>query len=315
MGNGGCSTMKTRTRAFGLLLSCLIALQLITALTANAYPFRRNLQLGDTGKDVRALEVRMAGWYPSRDHTSLRIDRRFTYRTEVAVKRFQSFYGLSSDGIAGKETYARLAKLQDPDGSTAHFDWSEFKQNRNASCSAKANAYAGTFLGGMASRSRVKRYVRRLMWRLEALRARAGGHVIGINSGFRSVDYNTCIGGAASSQHMYGTAADQRMAKVTNHHERRIGERTDFSGIGCYSQLTHNHFDIRLDNANLPSSQFWWWPKQNSLGEDLDDQGKPCYGEVATTSAAAGSRTDVLTAAQVRAFGAAGEQIAKGSGD
>jgi zinc D-Ala-D-Ala carboxypeptidase len=306
---------RSRACAFGLILSCLIAMQPLTALTANAYPFRRNLQLGDTGKDVRALEVRMAGWYPSKNNTSLKIDRKFTYRTEVALKRFQSFYGLTSDGVAGKNTYAVLAKLLDPDGSTAHFDWGEFKQNRSPSCSAKANSYAGTFLGGMASRARVKRYVRRLMWRLEALRARAGGHLIGINSGFRSVDYNSCIGGAASSQHMYGTAADQRMAKVTNHHERRIGERTDFSGIGCYSQLTHNHFDIRLDNKDLPSSQFWWWPKQNSLGEDLDDQGKPCYGEVASTSAPARAGVDVLTAVQVRAFGAAGERIARGPGD
>jgi zinc D-Ala-D-Ala carboxypeptidase len=307
------------TRAFVVVLGCLIAVQFLTALSADAYPFKRDLQVGDTGKDVTALEVRMAGWYPSRNNTSLKIDRKFTHRTEVAVKRFQSFYGLTSDGIAGKRTYAVLAKLLDPDGSTAHFNWGEFKQNRDPSCSAKANAYAGTFLGGMASRFRVKRYVRRLMWRLEALRARAGGHVIGINSGFRSVDYNACIGGAASSQHMYGTAADQRMANVTNHHERRLGERTDFSGIGCYSQLTHNHFDIRLDNSDLPSSQFWWWPKHNSLGEDLDDQGLPCYGEVPSTSAAsrapARSRVDVLNAAQVRAFGAAGEQIAPGSGD
>ncbi|MEA2508403.1 MAG: zinc D-Ala-D-Ala carboxypeptidase [Actinomycetota bacterium] len=260
----------------------------------------------------------MAGWYPSQNNTSLKIDKKFTTRTEIAVERFQSFYGLSVDGIAGHDTYAKLARLLDPDGSTAHFNWGEFKQNRSPSCSAKANSYAGTFDGGMASRFRVKRYVRRLMWRLEALRARAGRHLIGINSGFRSVDYNACIGGAAGSQHMYGTAADQRMANVTNHHERRVGERTDFSGIGCYSQLTHNHFDIRLDNADLPSSQFWWWPKQNSLGEDLDDQGRPCYGEVATSTTSrlsARSRIDVLTAAQVRAFGAAGEEIARGSGD
>jgi zinc D-Ala-D-Ala carboxypeptidase len=301
-----------------VLLGCLLAGQVATAVSATAYPFKRNLQLGDTGKDVTALEVRMAGWYPSQNNTSLKIDKKFTSRTEIAVKRFQSFYGLTADGVAGHDTYAVLARLLDPNGSTAHFNWGEFKQNRSPSCSAKANSYAGTFEGGMASRFMVKRYVRRLMWRLEALRARAGRHLIGINSGFRSVDYNACIGGAAGSQHMYGTAADQRMANVTNHHERRLGERTDFSGIGCYSQLTHNHFDIRLDNANLPSSQFWWWPKQNSLGEDLDDQGRPCYGEVAASSTsglASRSRIDVLTAAHVRAFGAAGEEIARGSSD
>ena len=261
----------------------------------------------------------MAGWLPSQNQDSLKINWRFSLRTEEAVKRFQSFYGLAADGIAGPDTYSVLAKKQDADGSTAHFNWGEFKQNRNASCSAKANAYAGTFQGGMASRVRVKRYVRRLMWRLEALRARAGGHLIGINSGFRSVDYNTCIGGAGLSQHMYGTAADQRMAHVSNHRERRLGEKTDFSGIGCYSQLTHNHFDIRLENTDLPSSQFWWWPKQNGRGQDLDDENKPCWGEGATTSSAAfpGSRSmpEVMTRAQVMAFAAAGETANLGTGD
>lgn len=311
--------MKISTlRALCLIMSCLLAAQVVTALSASAYPFKRSLQLGDTGRDVTALEVRLAGWYPSQHHLSLKIDRKFTQRTETALKRFQSFYGLTPDGIAGPKTYAVLARLLDPNGSTAHFGWSEFRQHRSPSCSAKANAYAGTFLGGMASRFRVKRYVRRLMWRLEALRALGGGHPIGINSGFRSVDYNACIGGAAASQHMYGTAADQRMAKVTNHHERRLGEQTDFSGIGCYSQLTHNHFDIRIDNYDLPSSRFWWWPRQNHAGEDLDDQGRPCWGEAASSSNASASNqlgSEVLTAAQVRAWGAAGEPAHLGSGD
>jgi zinc D-Ala-D-Ala carboxypeptidase len=313
------SMSRANAGVLSLFLCCFLAGQVMAALPASAYPFKRVLRLGDIGRDVKALEVRMAGWYPSQDQTSLRIDRRFTRRTESAVERFQTFYGLISDGIAGPATYGVLARLQDSDGSTVHFSWAGFKQNWNPGCSAKANAYAGTFRGGMAAPFRVKRYVRRLMWRLEALRARGGGHLIGINSGFRSVPYNTCIGGAGSSQHMYGTAADQRMAHVTNHHERRLGKKTDFSGIGCYSQLTHNHFDIRIDNVNLPSSRFWWWPAQNRLGEDLDDQNRPCYGEVPSATSAASPRTrsttDHWTPSQVRAFEAGGEAADLGSGD
>jgi zinc D-Ala-D-Ala carboxypeptidase len=341
----------SKIRPFIVLGCCLLALQVMAAGPASAFPFTRSLQQGDTGRDVKSLEVRVAGWYPSQRQRSLKIDGKFTARTTVAVTAFQSFYGLASDGIAGPATFAALSNLQDPDGSTVNFAWSEFQQNVNRSCSAKANAYAGTFDGGMGSPSRVKGYVRRLMWRLEALRAKGGGHDIGINSGFRSVDYNKCIGGATSSQHLYGSAADQKMAYTTNHQERVLGRATDFSGIGCYSQLTHNHFDIRMDNKALPSSQFWWWPQQNANGEDLDEGGKPCSGETTSptsadapvsTSATAGASAfgaprqsmsasteglaaptvsapdpapEVLTRRQVHAFAAAGETSHLGRGD
>jgi zinc D-Ala-D-Ala carboxypeptidase len=307
------------SKMLGEILCCVLLGQVAAAVPASAYPFSRSLQKGDSGRDVKALEVRVAGWYPSGDQTTMRVDRRFTAHTATAVSAFQSFYGLSADGTAGPATYAVMSNMLDADGSTVNFSWDEFKQNPNSSCSAKANAYAGTFAGGMGSPARVKGYVRRVMWRLEALRAKGGGHLIGINSGFRSVDYNSCIGGAGSSQHMYGTAADQKMANVSNHAERILGEGSDFSGIGCYSQLTHNHFDIRIENSNLPSSQFWWWPAQNGRGQDLDEQNKPCYGEGAKGSgvAAPGLRTapEVMTRAQVFAFEAAGETGDLGSGD
>jgi zinc D-Ala-D-Ala carboxypeptidase len=306
-------------RAVSLAVCCLVIGQIAGAAPASAFTFSRSLQQGDRGRDVRALEVRVAGWYPSQDQASLTVDGHFTAATSAAVKAFQSFYGLPSDGVAGSATFAVLANMQDADGSTVNFSWGEFEQHFNSSCSAKANADAGTFEGGMSSPARVKRYVRRLMWRLEALRAKGGGHAIGINSGFRSVDYNSCIGGAASSQHMYGSAADQRMADVTNHAERLLGEATDFSGVGCYSQLTHNHFDIRLENSALASSQFWWWPKQNAKGQDLDDQNRPCWGETGTASSSHRSRAlsmpKVLSTAQVLAFGAAGETGNLGRGD
>ncbi|MDP9235695.1 MAG: D-Ala-D-Ala carboxypeptidase family metallohydrolase [Actinomycetota bacterium] len=307
------------TRSLGVAVACVFVAQVAAALPASAYSFSRSLQQGDTGRDVKALEVRVAGWYPSQNQTTMTVDGRFTAHTTIALKAFQSFYGLAADGVAGTDTYAVMSNMLDPDGSTVNFAWGEFKQNSSPSCSAKANAYAGTFDGGMGSPDRVKRHVRWLMWRLEALRAKGGGHTIGINSGFRSVDYNTCIGGAGGSQHMYGTAADQRMANVTNHSERVLGEASDFSGIGCYSQLTHNHFDIRLENSDLPSSQFWWWPKENGRGQDLDDENKPCWGEGATASLPAppGSRSmpEVMTRAQVMAFAAAGETANLGTGD
>jgi hypothetical protein len=189
---------------------------------------------------------------------------------------------LRVSGRAGRKVLGLLHRLQDEDRSTTHFDWEEFAQNSSASCSAKANSYAGTFAGGPVPARIVKRNVRRMMWRLEAIRAKAGGKAIGINSGFRSIPYNKCINGASASQHLYGTAVDLRIVETDNGLARAIAKRSQMEGIGCYSQLTHNHFDLRIENSALPGSQAWWWPESNKRGHDLDEAGKRCWGQGGT---------------------------------
>ena len=267
----------------------LVALMLaVGAGPAAAYTFERTLKQGDSGPDVKALQVRVAGWFPSEGQDEMGVDGTFGPGTVSAVKAFQEFFGLTPDGVAGPSTFAVIAGLEDDDGSTAHFDWDEFTQNTNPNCSAKANAYANTFKGGMVSPARAKKNIKRLMWRLEAMRAKAGGKSVAINSGFRSTAYNDCIGGAGASQHMYGTAADNRMAEVTNRYERDLARRSQVYGIGCYSSTTHNHFDIRIENRDYPSGQFWWWPEQDEKGRDLADDGKPCWGEVEEKAAGKG---------------------------
>jgi zinc D-Ala-D-Ala carboxypeptidase len=273
-----------------VLAACVAAGLLALAPAAAAYEFSRTLRRGDEGRDVRALQTRVAGWFPRDDQTEMGIDGVFGRKTARAVKAFQRFEGMDVNGVAGDAVFAALDALEDDDGSTAHFDWSEFVQNRNPGCGAKANAYAGTFGGGLVAPSVVKTNVRRLLWRLVALRAMGGGHAIGINSGFRSVAYNDCIGGARASQHMYGTAADNRVARVDNHTSRDLAMTSQFSGVGCYSSLSHNHLDIRVENAGAGDTQFWWWPKTDSKGRHIADDGLPCWGEtVKKTALAAGS--------------------------
>ncbi|HEX2293800.1 MAG TPA: M15 family metallopeptidase [Actinomycetota bacterium] len=268
------------TSHFGRAVVAVVAVVVIApAAPALAYDFDGPLKRGAEGADVRALQTRIAGWFPRADQTPMGIDGVFGRKTARAVKAFQRFHGMEVDGVAGPAVLEKLNALEDDDGSTSHFDWSEFVQNRNPGCSAKANAYAGTFGGGPVAPAVVKKNVRRLMWRLEALRAKAGGHPIGINSGFRGVAYNDCIGGARSSQHMYGTAADNRVAEVDNRTGRELAMKTQFSGVGCYSSLSHNHLDIRVENAGSGSTQFWWWPKTDAKGRHLADDGLPCWGE------------------------------------
>ncbi len=282
--------------AIGRALVVVAAAVALTAFAspALAYDFERPLKRGDEGPDVRALQTRVAGWFPRDDQTPMGIDGVFGRKTARAVKAFQRFHGMKVDGVAGAGVFQKLNALEGEDGSTAHFDWSEFVQNRNPGCSAKANAYAGTFDGGAVAPSVVKTNVRRLMWRLEALRAKTGGHPIGINSGYRSVAYNDCIGGARASQHMYGTAADNRIAQVDNRTGREVAMTSQFSGVGCYSSLSHNHLDIRVENAGSGTTQFWWWPKSDSKGRHLADDGLPCWGETVKKGIAARATADVL---------------------
>jgi zinc D-Ala-D-Ala carboxypeptidase len=209
------------------------------------------------------------------------------------MKAFEAGYGRPVNGIASRKDLRILNWLQDRNGSTKHFDYREFVQNRSTSCSSRANAYARTFSGGMVSPRRVKRNIKRLMWRLEAVRRKGGRKPIGINSGFRSVAYNNCIGGARASQHLYGTAADNRMVGVRNRTERNIAKRSQIHGIACYSSVSHNHFDLRIENKDLRSGRFWWWPRKDRRGRDLTKEGHPCWGQRARRMARA-SATDLI---------------------
>jgi zinc D-Ala-D-Ala carboxypeptidase len=310
---------NTGMRRFVLLIALVMAALVVASSPAFAYTFTRDLRPGDTGPDVKALQIRIAGWYPKADQTQLALDGDYGPTTSAAVKAFQEFYGLSPDGVAGPATFAVIDGLEDDDGSTLHFNWGEFTQNHNGNCSAKANAYAGTFKGGAVAPRRAQKNVKKVMWRLEALRAKAGDKPVGINSAFRSTSYNDCIGGARLSQHMYGTAVDNRMADISNRTERDLAKATQFSGIGCYSSLSHNHFDLRLDNRDLGDARFWWWPDRDKSGRDLADDGQPCWGETTAgqkSTASVGDRMSpsVPTSSFLRLFSTTSEWYG-GGGD
>lgn len=302
-------------RRHHLYLCALLVAAFTVLLTgpAHAFEFTKKLMTpGMVHPEVKALEIRVAGWYPKADQTEFVIDDTYDQQTRWAIARFQRHYGLAVDGIAGPKVFLVLDELEDKDGSTKNFDYAEFWQNESSSCSKKANSYAGSFAGGKVAEWRVKGNIRRLMWRLEALRARAGDQPIGINSGFRSVAYNDCIGGASLSQHMYGTAADIRIVGVPNRIARDLGRSGQVHGIGCYSSLSHNHFDLRLRNEALPEAAFWWWPRQDAKGRDLADDHLPCWGERARNASARIAPAHA-GAAEIEAWKAAGEELLHGA--
>ena len=91
-----------------------------------------------------------------------------------------------------------------------------------------------------------------LCGQLEIVRGESGKRVVHINSGYRTLAYNKSVGGARSSQHVEGRAADIVIAGflpsvvhdliLKLYNEKRI----QIGGLGSYPTFTH--IDIRLSD-------------------------------------------------------------------
>lgn len=215
---------------------------------AAAYTWPSSLRSGSTGAAVTELQIRVAGWAADGPkQTYVAVDGDFGPGTEAALKRFQAANHLAADGVADADDFAALNALESADGSTAHFEFSEFTSNDGTG-----------FGGGKVGSATVKENVRRLMYKLEALRTKAGNRAITISSGFRSVAHNQAIGGASNSMHVYGTAADCYVSGLSTRQVYVLAEACGFSGLERYTLSdAHQHVDSRVEYAY--GSQSWWW--------------------------------------------------------
>lgn len=210
-----------------------------TAQADSCYTWGRTLNRGDSGSDVKQLQIRVAG-YPGYGNV-LAIDGEFGPATEAAVKRFQRAYGLSADGIAGSQTYNKIYALQEADCSPAHFDFSEL------------NRCNSTWSGGAVSAATARENAKRTMWKLEAMRHALGDAPIRVTSGFRSYACNNAVGGSPSSRHLYGDAADLGSGSHSLCTLARQARYHGFRGIlgpGFPGHNDHTHLDHR-------SSRYW----------------------------------------------------------
>jgi len=243
-----------RSRKLNLLVALFLALatsftvNLITATPASAdacYTWSRTLKRGMSGGDVTQLQIRVAGWVSYGENLAL--DGDFGPATEAAVKRFQSNYGLASDGIAGSNTYSKIYSLQDDDCTPIHFSHAEM----NYSCGER------DYTGGAVDAATAKENAKRVMWQLEAERKKLGSQAMVISSGFRSYSCNSSVGGSSTSRHLYGSAADMSTASgPTLCQMAQAGRYAGFEevlGPGYTGHNDHTHL------ANK-SSRFWSAP-------------------------------------------------------
>ncbi|WP_328726147.1 D-Ala-D-Ala carboxypeptidase family metallohydrolase [Streptomyces sp. NBC_00259] len=231
--------------SFVMLMAASLGGVVATAGTAHAdgcYTWSRTLSQGANGADVTQLQIRVAG-YPG-SGAVLAIDGDYGPATTAAVKRFQSAYGLAADGVAGPGTFNKLYALQDDDCTPIHFSYAEL------------NDCNSTWAGGAVSAATAKSNALRTMWKLEAMRHALGDQPITVTSGFRSHACNDAVGGASSSRHLYGDAADLGAGPHTLCRLAQQARNHGFNGIlgpGYPDHNDHTHLDHR-------PSRFWSAP-------------------------------------------------------
>jgi zinc D-Ala-D-Ala carboxypeptidase len=205
----------------------------------------RELRAGMSGVDVRELQIRIAGWASDDARRSfLSVSGTFDPATDAAVRRFQKAHGLPDEGVVGAATRDRLSALGVADGSTAHFEWAQF-----------AAPDGGGFAGGTPDEAVVRENVRRLMYKLEALRHKVDGREVVVRAGFHGTAYRENRITPAGGVHSHGSAADITVPGLTTYAIYRVAQTCGFSGLGSYVQ-SWLHCDSRAEHG--PDSQWSW---------------------------------------------------------
>lgn len=144
-------------------------------------------------------------------------------KTKKGIREFQKIFGLVVDGVAGKNTWAVLNKAKE----IKNFKVQEFACKHCKSIKIDIN----------------------LLVKLEELRQAIGSKPIIINSGYRCPTHNRNVGGAKNSQHLYGKAADVRVAGMSPRQLEKYADRVFSNGGVGMGGATIVHVDTRNGKA------------------------------------------------------------------
>ncbi len=181
------------------------------------------LQQGSEGKNTLQLQLYLeqAGFDPGP------ADGISGPRTAKAVARLQECCGITVDGVAGTAVLEALRLLL-PHTPRKNYRLSEHFIETEFGCRCACNMV----------RVNVK-----LLAMLEKLRHILGGAPITVTSGYRCPAHNQAVGGAVSSRHLLGNAADITVANATPAQVADMAETLGFPGVGRYRNFTH--VDVR----------------------------------------------------------------------
>lgn len=160
--------------------------------------------------------------------------------TTKAVKKFQSDYGLTADGIAGAKTRTAISGAQSAGTATSYARTASnvvtYSLSQHGNTKLTNNFTVAEFR--CKDGSNTVKIDTKLAALLQEIR-NYFGKPVKIVSGYRTASYNKQVGGASSSLHVSGKAADISIAGVTPLQIARYAQSLGVKGIGLYSSFVH----------------------------------------------------------------------------
>lgn len=172
------------------------------------------------------------------------IDGKWGKKSTAATKKFQAEYGIESNGVCDTATEKALTHaiaygmpVKKAENAAGDF-WSGVEHFKRSEFKCKCGKCGGFPVEPDED----------LVQLLEKIRNHYGAAVT-ITSGVRCKTHNTNVGGASSSQHLKGTAADIKVKGVKPADVAAYAETLlpGTGGIGRYSTFTH--VDVRSNKS------------------------------------------------------------------
>ncbi len=133
-------------------------------------------------------------------------DGDFGSGTDSAVRKLQADYGLTVDGIVGKDTWGAVLGMVPKAEDSGDVRWDEIKYFKASEFACKCG---GKYCDGAPAVMRHK-----LMVVADRVREHFGAPAI-VSSGLRCETHNANVGGVSNSRHKYGKAMDFRVQGIT----------------------------------------------------------------------------------------------------